>query len=59
VLRTLEGLSVDDQFGTSLASIGDVDGDGLGDLAVGAVENVPGQTRSGYALVLSGRVLAP
>jgi len=51
------GLKENDQFGTSVADVGDLDGDGIGDILVGAPENVIGQTRPGYALVISGAFL--
>ncbi|MHC4845334.1 MAG: integrin alpha, partial [Planctomycetota bacterium] len=35
-LHTLYGIALDEAFGTAVAGIGDLDGDGLGDLAVGA-----------------------
>ena len=57
-LRTIEGLEANDQFGCSVAELGDVNGDGLSDVLVGAPENVIGQTRAGYAVVVSGAVFA-
>ncbi|HVS19726.1 MAG TPA: FG-GAP-like repeat-containing protein, partial [Planctomycetota bacterium] len=48
------GLEVDDQFGTAVTLVHDLDGDGVRDVLVGAPSNVPGQTRPGYAVVLSG-----
>ena len=59
VIAAVEGLSPDDQFGTSCCELADLDGDGLREILVGAPENVPGQGRPGHALVLSGRLLAP
>ncbi len=56
VLRMLKGFAEDDQFGASVAVVGDVDGDGLAEVLVGAPENVPGQTRPGYAVLLSGKL---
>lgn len=58
VIAAVEGLSPDDQFGTSCCELADLDGDGLREILVGAPENVPGQGRPGHALVLSGRLLA-
>ncbi|MCH8345268.1 MAG: FG-GAP repeat protein [Planctomycetes bacterium] len=40
-------LDDDDQFGSSVASLGDLDGDGVTDLAVGAAEDDDGGTGSG------------
>jgi len=57
VLRVLSGLAVDDQFGVSAALLDDLDGDGRREVLVGATENVDGQSRPGYAVVLSGRAL--
>jgi len=57
-LAAFSGLAVDDQFGASLADVGDLDGDGLSEVLIGAPENVPGQTRPGYAVVVSGRLFA-
>lgn len=59
VIVALEGLSPDDQFGTSCCEVDDLDGDGLREVLVGAPENVPGQARAGHALVLSGQAFAP
>lgn len=58
-LRAYRGQELNDQFGASLALLGDVDGDGISDVAVGAPRNVAGQTAAGYVLVISGRVLTP
>ena len=41
-----------DQFGSSLASIGDLDGDGITDLVVGAVSDDTGGTNRGAVYVL-------
>ena len=51
-LYTVHGDAAGDGFGTSLAALGDLDGDGRGDLLVGA----PGLASGGpgYARVLSG-----
>ncbi len=43
-LRRLEGVSLEGQFGAALAALGDLDGDGLGDFAVGS----PGETAAGH-----------
>jgi hypothetical protein len=57
-LAAFWGRAVDDQFGAALADLGDLDGDGHGEVLVGAPQNTPGQPSAGYALVLSGRWLA-
>ena len=41
-----------DEFGFSVASLGDLDGDGVGDLAVGAVQDDDGGTNRGAVWVL-------
>ena len=40
-------LDNDDRFGFSVASVGDLDGDGVGDLAVGAVRDGDGGLKRG------------
>ena len=45
-------LADDDQFGTSVASLGDLDGDGVGDLAVGAILDDDGGPKRGAVYVL-------
>lgn len=54
-LLRLDGLSIGDNLGGSVAGAGDVDGDGFGDLVVGAPGASPnGLTRAGSAFVFSG-----
>ncbi|MEM7309365.1 MAG: integrin alpha [Planctomycetota bacterium] len=48
-----------DRFGTSLCAAGDLDGDGLGDLAVGAPEDDDGGTGHGAAWILFLDPVAP
>ncbi len=45
-------LGNDDRFGRSLASLGDLDGDGVGDLAVGAPRDDDGGTNRGAVWIL-------
>ncbi|MCH8149989.1 MAG: FG-GAP repeat protein, partial [Planctomycetes bacterium] len=45
-------LDDDDRFGTSVASLGDLDGDGVGDLAVGATGDDDGGSFRGAVWVL-------
>jgi hypothetical protein len=55
LLRKIHGTSVADEFGSSLAHAGDVDGDGRADFFVGALlESRPGATGQGSARIYSG-----
>src|SRR5205823_2315751 len=49
-----EGNQADASFGTSLASAGDVNGDGFDDVVVGATGYTDGQNNEGAALVYLG-----
>lgn len=55
--RELVGRAGDDGFGAALAGLGDVDGDGVPDFAVGAPGLEGGPDRKGYLRVYSGRAL--
>jgi hypothetical protein len=50
-----DGLSEDASLGTGVSGVGDLDGDGLAELAIGAAGEVNGNRESGNAYVLSGR----
>ena len=54
ILRTFPGDSVGDRMGSSVAAAGDVDGDGVGDLIVGATLDDDGGLNAGSARVFSG-----
>jgi VCBS repeat protein/FG-GAP repeat protein len=54
LLRTLSGASADSLFGSSLANLGDIDGDGIADLAVGAPDDASGGSQTGLAVIYSG-----
>jgi len=54
VLLTLHGESQTDNFGTHVAGVGDVDGDGHADVIVGAPLNDAGGKGAGRAYVYSG-----
>ena len=56
----LEGVEPHDSFGIAVASAGDVDGDGYGDLVVGAHTASPGgRDRAGEASVFQGSAAGP
>ncbi len=57
LLKVVVGPAVNDRFGTSAALLGDLDGDGRREVLIGAPENVIGQTRPGFAVVVSGSFL--
>jgi FG-GAP repeat protein/VCBS repeat protein len=54
MLRTLSGPSAGSLFGQSIADVGDVDGDGIRDLAIGAPEDTSSGSRLGLAEIVSG-----
>jgi hypothetical protein len=51
---TLTGTSFDDGFGRSIAGVGDLDGDGHADLAVGAVDDDRGGADAGSVSIYRG-----
>ena len=51
-LYTVQGTAAGDLFGWSIAGIGDSDGDGLGDIAIGAPQTASGG--AGYVSIVSG-----
>lgn len=55
VLFTLRGTGADDQFGTSVAGVGDVNADGWPDVIVGAPGDDDNGSNCGSARVFSGR----
>ncbi|MGE0143813.1 MAG: integrin alpha [Planctomycetota bacterium] len=55
MLRKIQGTNVADEFGSSLAPAGDVDGDGRADFLVGSLlESRPGATGQGSARIYAG-----
>jgi Ca2+-binding RTX toxin-like protein len=51
----LEGIDADDRSGRSVASAGDVNGDGFDDIIIGADRGDPGQANAGESYVIFGR----
>ena len=54
ILFTLNGLNPNDEFGGSVAPVGDMNGDGLDDFIIGAVETDNSGFSSGSASIVSG-----
>ena len=54
VLRHLDGTTEGDQFGIAIGWAGDVNGDGISDLGVGAVGNDTGGTSAGQVQLFNG-----
>ncbi|MEM7807916.1 MAG: hypothetical protein AAF561_07390 [Planctomycetota bacterium] len=50
----VNGLAAGDEFGSSLTSLGDVNGDGIDDFAVGSPESDSGGSRAGSVGIYSG-----
>jgi len=58
LLHRFDGNAAFDEFGGSVAGGGDVDGDGIGDVAIGAPSSSPdGKVGAGTAFVFSGATL--
>ncbi|MBK9387579.1 MAG: FG-GAP repeat protein [Planctomycetes bacterium] len=57
-LQRFTGSNIDDRFGHAVAGAGDVDGDGVPDIVVGAPDADSGGTESGLIRVFSGRSYA-
>jgi hypothetical protein len=58
--RTFEGASPNDQFGNSVAHLGDVNGDGFDDFAIGAVQaSARGAMKAGIVTVYAGGLMFP
>ncbi|KAA6436649.1 T9SS type A sorting domain-containing protein [Dyadobacter flavalbus] len=54
IVTTLQCDQANANFGVSVASAGDVNGDGFGDVIVGAAEYTKGQTKEGAAFIFHG-----
>jgi len=54
LLWSLLGSGGQDEFGVAMDALGDVSGDGAGDIVVGAPQRQPGFLGSGYVKLLSG-----
>ena len=52
---TVNGVALADQLGNSVATAGDVNGDGFADVIVGAFSSDAGGANSGRAYVMTGR----
>ena len=59
ILATLTGEAAGDTFGYVSADLGDIDGDGVHDFAIGAPFNAAGGRGAGRAYVYSGKTHAP
>lgn len=51
----VNGSTPGDRFGSAVCAVGDVDADGVGDLAIGAPHSDAGATNGGQVTVVSGR----
>ncbi|MBI3819460.1 MAG: FG-GAP repeat protein [Planctomycetes bacterium] len=58
LLRVIDGDSTGEQFGYSVAGVGDLDGDGVPDFAVGApMATINNNAKTGYVKLYSGKSL--